>query len=252
MTDITVDVVSENINIPVDLSTQIGTFNYNELENKPSINGVELIGNKTTSDLGIEVDTSNFALKSELPTKTSQLENDSEFVDTKQVQQMLADLPKFSISIVDSLPETGQQMILYLVPKDGEGSDVYNEYIWIDSTSSFEFLGSTAVDLTGYVKNTDYATVNVAGVIKSSTYYGTAVQGDGKLYCVNWSLAQYQSADRSSFIGKGTLENAKNDIVKRAITSNDITLTDEEKASAQSWLGITDLIGNIETALAEV
>lgn len=69
MTDITVDVVSENKNIPVDLSTQIGTFNYNELENKPSINGVELIGNKTPADLGldkIEVDTSNLATKEEL------------------------------------------------------------------------------------------------------------------------------------------------------------------------------------------
>ena len=252
MTDITVDVVSENINIPIDLSTQIGTFNYNELENKPKINGVELTGNKTTSDLGIEVDTSNFALKSELPTKTSQLENDSEFVDTKQVQQMLADLPKFSISIVDSLPETGQQMILYLVPKDGEGSDVYNEYIWIDSTSSFEFLGSTAVDLTGYVKNTDYATSSTGGTIIISTYYGTAIYGDGKIYAVRRTLNEYNNSDTGSFISKGTLENAKNDIVKRAITSNDITLTDEEKASAQSWLGITDLIGDIETALAEV
>lgn len=69
MTDITVDVVSENINIPVDLSTQIGTFNYNELENKPKINGVQLQGDLTPADLGlnkIEVDTSNLATKEEL------------------------------------------------------------------------------------------------------------------------------------------------------------------------------------------
>ena len=30
-----------------------GTSNYNQLTNKPSINGVTLTGNKTTSDLGI-------------------------------------------------------------------------------------------------------------------------------------------------------------------------------------------------------
>ena len=30
-----------------------GTQNYNELSNKPSINGVELIGNKDSSDLGV-------------------------------------------------------------------------------------------------------------------------------------------------------------------------------------------------------
>lgn len=30
-----------------------GTGNYNDLENKPSINGVTLAGNKTTADLNI-------------------------------------------------------------------------------------------------------------------------------------------------------------------------------------------------------
>ena len=33
--------------------TQLGTTNYNNLINKPSINGVDLIGNKTSSQLGI-------------------------------------------------------------------------------------------------------------------------------------------------------------------------------------------------------
>ena len=31
-----------------------GTTNYNALTNKPSINGVDLIGNKTLTDLGIK------------------------------------------------------------------------------------------------------------------------------------------------------------------------------------------------------
>lgn len=44
-----------------------GTTNYNVLNNKPSINGNTLIGNKTNADLGI-------------PTKTSDLTNDSHFV----------------------------------------------------------------------------------------------------------------------------------------------------------------------------
>lgn len=34
-----------------------GTSNYNDLTNKPSINGVELIGDKTLSDLNIKTDT---------------------------------------------------------------------------------------------------------------------------------------------------------------------------------------------------
>lgn len=46
-----------------------GSSNYNELSNKPKINNVVLSGNKTTSDLGINI-----------PTKTSELTNDSNFV----------------------------------------------------------------------------------------------------------------------------------------------------------------------------
>ena len=47
-----------------------GTSNYNELANKPQINGVTLAGNQSTSDLGINI-----------PTKVSDLNNDSGFID---------------------------------------------------------------------------------------------------------------------------------------------------------------------------
>jgi hypothetical protein len=64
-----------------------GTSNYNDLVNKPSINGVTLSGNKTSSDLGINIPTkvsqlqndSHFVQQSAIPTKTSQLQNDSGF-----------------------------------------------------------------------------------------------------------------------------------------------------------------------------
>ena len=46
-----------------------GSSDYNDLSNKPKINNVVLAGNKTTSDLGINI-----------PTKTSDLTNDSNFV----------------------------------------------------------------------------------------------------------------------------------------------------------------------------
>ena len=46
-----------------------GTSNYNDLSNKPSINNVELSGNKTTSDLGIVIPT--------VPTNVSAFTNDA-------------------------------------------------------------------------------------------------------------------------------------------------------------------------------
>ena len=47
-----------------------GTTDYELLENKPQINGIELLGNKSLTDLGIYI-----------PTKTSELENDSGFIN---------------------------------------------------------------------------------------------------------------------------------------------------------------------------
>ena len=64
-----------------------GTNNYNDLVNKPSINGVTLAGNKSLSDLGINIPTkvsqlqndAHYVTNSAIPTKTSQLQNDSGF-----------------------------------------------------------------------------------------------------------------------------------------------------------------------------
>lgn len=80
MTDI--DINPKNTEIDVTISRiGGGTSDYNELSNKPFINGIELVGNKTSADLGIKIDTSNLALKSEIPSKVSQLENDSGFLN---------------------------------------------------------------------------------------------------------------------------------------------------------------------------
>lgn len=49
---------------------------------------------------------------------------------------------------VDSLPETGEPNVIYLVPNGQAGSNVKDEYMWIDE--KWEVLGSTAIDLTKY------------------------------------------------------------------------------------------------------
>lgn len=58
-------------------------------------------------------------------------------------------LPTFTYKVVNELPEIGEEKIIYLVPKAGDGNDVHNEYIWVNS--AYELIGTTAVDLSGYL-----------------------------------------------------------------------------------------------------
>lgn len=66
-----------------------GTTNYNQLSNKPKINNVELVGNKTATDLKLfDGNYNNLSNKPSIPTKTSQLTNDSNFVIDAQYKHI--------------------------------------------------------------------------------------------------------------------------------------------------------------------
>lgn len=75
-------------------------FNYNDFDHKPQINGVELIGNKTSEDLGIDIPTktselendSGFITEADVPTKTSELQNDSGFITSADVPTKTSEL----------------------------------------------------------------------------------------------------------------------------------------------------------------
>lgn len=73
-------------------SGETGTTNYNDLLNKPQINGVELSGNKTLDNLGIQAK-GDYALNSNIPTKTSQLTNDSGFITKEDIGDVDVTLP---------------------------------------------------------------------------------------------------------------------------------------------------------------
>ena len=70
------------------------------------------------------------------------------------IQTALAGVTSIDFQVVQELPQTGTKGVIYLVSRNGTGSDVYDEYIYIpgDPTGSFEKIGTTAVDLSGYVQ----------------------------------------------------------------------------------------------------
>ena len=114
--------------------------------------------------------------------------------------------------MVQTLPtEDIQTDALYFVPSDDpKDQDLYDEYMYIND--AWELIGKKriVVDLTDYVKNTDYATSSKGGVIKSG-YYGLQVDSsNGKAYCDTYTYTNYGNVENQRFVSKGTLENVIN------------------------------------------
>ena len=100
---------------------------------------------------------SDLSGKPAIPSKVSQLTNDSNFQTLTQVQALISSAAHMMREIVDALPAVGSADVntLYLVPATsatGE-NNVYDEYMAIDG--AWEKLGDTRVDLTGYLKASD-------------------------------------------------------------------------------------------------
>lgn len=76
------------------------------------------------------------------------------------VNSAVGKITSISYSVVTSLPTTGEAGVIYLIADShSDSSDVYDEYIWIASSSSFEKLGNTDVDLSGYLKSADVSEI---------------------------------------------------------------------------------------------
>jgi hypothetical protein len=105
-----------------------------------------------------------------VPTAVSSLTNDSNFQTDTEVASAIAaavaDITQFDYEVVASLPATGEKGIIYLVSNSGTGSNVYDEYIWMSGDPGrFEKIGTTDIDLSGYVQATEMTTIPDADII---------------------------------------------------------------------------------------
>lgn len=82
------------------------------------------------------------------------------FYDKAELDSKFDALVGFTTLVVNSLPVTGKNGIMYLLPSDEstESNNIYDEYIWV--SDKFEKIGSTktTVDLSGYVTQTEMNT----------------------------------------------------------------------------------------------
>lgn len=98
----------------------------------------------------------DYAKKTEIPTKLSQLNNDKTFKTEIEIQTMINNSAKLKKEVVTSLPSSGKEDIIYLLKNKNDNNNFYTEYLWIGG--KWEIIGDTKVDLTDYAKKSEIKT----------------------------------------------------------------------------------------------
>lgn len=93
-------------------------------------------------------------------TNTTQIAT-TEFVTTA-VANAIGSVTSITYQVVQTLPATGENGVIYLVPHSHGTGDAYDEYVWVGS--SFEKLGNTDIDLSGYMLKTDMVAITTAEI----------------------------------------------------------------------------------------
>jgi hypothetical protein len=76
------------------------------------------------------------------------------FVEDR-IMAAIESITGIDFQIVQTLPASGTKGVIYLVPNSGTNPNSYDEYIWITpsgDTGRFEKIGTTDVDLSGYLQ----------------------------------------------------------------------------------------------------
>lgn len=81
---------------------------------------------------------------------------------TSAIATAISGISGISFEIVTSLPTTGNTGTIYLVSNSGTGTNVYDEYIYVNN--NWEKIGTTDVDLSDYVKTSDLIAITNAEI----------------------------------------------------------------------------------------
>ncbi len=217
-------------------------IDYNQAQNKPSINGVALVGDKSSQDLGLQP-AGDYITNTQADAKY--IDNDElaamHLVNETQLEYALAHLSHFHREIVQALPVTGEDNVLYLVPKGGTGPDIYNEYIWVGLTQSengYEFLGTTATDLTNYYTKSQVDTIANTKVTKET----------GKGLTTN----DYTTAEKTKLAGLENYDDAALQASVASLNSSVGTLTTTVNALGNTVSALSPVVSSHTASIASI
>ena len=80
------------------------------------------------------------------------------------VDDAVASVVGIEFEVVQTLPATGETGVIYLVPNSGTGTNTYDEYVWLETANKYEKIGTTDVDLSGYVQSSQLVEITTTDI----------------------------------------------------------------------------------------
>ena len=245
--------------------------------NSISVNGVNVVPDENKNvditvpdaydDTDIRTELANKADTASIPSKVSDLENDSKYQTESDVTTTLTDyatkiyvgeqianaehLKREIVTVLPSDTEASDNIIYMLKVESATGNDKYQEYMKIDGT--VQMVGDTSVDLTDYAKTADIPTT-VAELSDSGDYAKitdiptTLPANGGNADTVNNHTVEADVPSDAKFTDtvyddtevKGSIE---------GLSSNLGELSELKTTEKYNLVGaINEVVGNIETS----
>lgn len=205
---------------------------WSSLTGKPfsSVNSTDFT---TTSGI-LSINNATWAKKSDVSNSLSG------YYTKGQVDNLLSNLKKATITVVETLPATGEEGIIYLVGT----SAPYEQYVW--EGSAWIDLGSTEIDLSNYVNTTGTLTADhiILGdgtkkVKASGKTIASSVTNDANSVPTSQAVKTYADAELTKKQEK--LSAAQMNAVNSGITASKVATYDSYGSTKQNVLNTAQL-----------
>lgn len=219
------------------------------------------VNNEITRASGVEDSLSNrITQNTQAITTLNADENTPGSVDYK-IAHSAQDFGGYKIVMDHTLVANPSDKYIYLEPDaQATGSDKFSEWVWTDYFSPGTFAwhqsGEVSLDLSDYIKNTDYATSSTPGIVIvdgttiqiqngviSAVVAGGVTSFNGRTGAITPASGDYTASD----VGLGNVGN-----FKAVSTAANQGLSDTEKSNARANIGVgcSQYYGTCSTAAA--
>ena len=155
---------TRNVDVTVPTDAQIGQkiegYGYqtaSQVETKITEKGYQ-----TTAQVKSTVEGYGYQTAAQVETKITGKGYQTSDQVQSAINSALSGVTGIDIQVVESLPTTGSKGVIYLVAHAHGSGDSYDEYVWLSDKKTYEKIGNTDVDLSGYLQKTDLTTLTEA------------------------------------------------------------------------------------------